>query len=466
MEVKMKIKFLFIILLFLCTGLIILFSSSYNPKISPSFCKISGKLNTTLDDLLPISCPNGKIFDSKSIGYSNLAGEIVLLDENWVNASLFHDNHFAIVTNKEQLDAIINKKGNYILDYEYSDITYLGKNRYFLEKVIDEKQTYYYGRYVEGQMMIKEVTYEYMYDYSEGLAAAILKDDNKIGYVNENGDIVISFIYDRNPLLTHHFYNGLAVVIKDGLYGVINKDNEVIVPFEYDYIQPGNVNETYLKFSQEGKWGLMNNQYEIIIEPSFLSIGNDSENIISVSLNQINYAFLNIKTNRMITDFIYKKANNHSFIDQYNYFQNQYAIVTKDSRHFNLLNQDGKELFIDEYLGIKMVNESHLLLKNDETTFDLYNLKTEEAIELIGVDILVYPNFDILAICNEYYEDGAMVYQLYDLEGNEIIPGLKIYDYMKIHTINGKLYLYFNGEFNRKPFSSYFDKEMNLIWEP
>ncbi|QVK16980.1 WG repeat-containing protein [Mycoplasmatota bacterium] len=462
----MKIKMFLITLIIICIGLIFFFSSSYNPQIKPSSCKINGKLNSTFDILLPISCPNGQIFDSNSIGYSNFKGEIVLLDENWVNASLFHDNYFAIVTNKDHLDAIINKKGNYILDYEYSDISYLGEDRYFLKKIVNEKHTYFFGRYVDGQIMIKEVEYEYMYDYAEGLAAVILKGNNKIGYVDKNGELVIPFIYDRNPLLTHQFFNGKVVVIKDGLYGVINRENEVVVPFAYDYIQPSTQKEIYLKFSQEAKWGLMNNRYEIMINPAFLSMGNDSENIISVSLNQINYAFLNIDTNQLITDFIYKKASNHNFIDQYNYFQNQHAVVTKDSQHFNLLNQDGLELFTEEYLGIKMINKRYVLLKSDDELFYLYNLQTKESIEFNALDILVYPHFEVLAICNEFYEDGAMVYQLYDLGGNEIIPGLKIYDYMKIHIINDTPYLYFNGELYNKSFSSYFDKEMNLIWKP
>jgi len=185
-----------------------------------------------------------------------------------------------------------------------------------------------------------------------------------------------------------------------------------------------------------------------------------------VSLNQVYYAFLNINNNKLITDFIYKKASNYQYIDQYNYFQYQYAVVTKDSMHFNLLNKDGVEQFNEPYLGIKMIDASFLLLRQTETLFYLYHLETKNMIEFTGEDILVYPDFNVLAICDQYYEDGATVYQLYDLAGNEWIPGLKIYDYMLIQNINGERYLYFNGELNRKAFSSYFNKEMNLIWEP
>ncbi len=460
----MKVKYLLMILVTLAFGFIILYSWSYDPQIVSHSCQVTGTLTSPLDELLPITCPNGKIFDGKSIGYSNIEGDIVLIDEDWVNVSIFYDNHFAIVTNQNQLDGIINKRGQFILEYEYHQISYLGENRYFLKKNIDDETHYFLGQYEEGNINIKEVFYEYMYDYHEGLAAVI--NHNKIGYVDKEGDVIIPFIYDRNPLLEHRFYDGLAVVIKNDYYGVINKHNEVIISFLYDYIEPGNEDEIFLKFCKDGKWGVMNTQYKEVLPPTYQSIGNDSENIISVSLDDIHYAFLNLESNQFMTDFIYKTASHQRFTDQYNYYDNHYAVVTKDSIHFNLLDLEGKEILSSHYLGIKVVNDSLVLLKYDEESFYLYNIQTKEMVELSGIDILIYPGFEVLAICNEYYEDGAMIYELYDFKGEEIIPGLKVYDYMIIQKINNVPYLHFNGELERKVFSSYFDSNMHLIWQP
>ncbi len=456
----MKVKYLFIMIFILCSGIIVLVSSSYNPKIKSSSCQITGKIQSILETIVPIECPNGKMFDSKSVGYSNLNGDIVLLNEKWINATQFYDNQFAIVTNVDQLNAIINKKGNYILDFYYHGILYLGNNYYLL---YEEEKTFM-GHYIAGKFIIKEVPYEYVYDFSEGLAAVIL--NNYIGYINEALEVVVPFEYDRNPLIQHQFYQGKAIAIKNGYYGIINNKNEIIIPFEYDYIQPNNENETYLKFQKNGKWGLMNKQYEIILDPLFLSLGNDGEDRIAMSLNEVDFAFLNLKTNELITEFVFKKAVNHIFTDKYNYFENNYAIVTKDGIHFNLINQAGEEIFSNEYLGIKIINESYVVLKDAENSFTLYNLVNDTHVELTGIDILVYPNFNFLAICSVSYDDGAMVYKLYDLEGNELIEGLKVYDYMTIQKINRKTYLYFNGELNHQLFSSYFDSNMDLVWKP
>jgi hypothetical protein len=56
--------------------------------------------------------------------------------------------------------------------------------------------------------------------------------DQKFGYMNSNGRVVIEPQYDEVGV----FRNGLAVVSKDSKYGIINKKNELIVDFIYDEI--------------------------------------------------------------------------------------------------------------------------------------------------------------------------------------------------------------------------------------
>lgn len=456
----MKIKFIFILSLSLLIILIISLYIALSPKKKDNHCQVNGQLNSTLDVILPFSC------NLKANGYVNLKGEIILIEETWSHTSVFADNNFAIVTNYDNKDAIINKKGKYILDYEYEEISYLGNNFYFLKKESEFEDKYYLGKYKLGSIDIQEVPFEYIYDFSDEFAAVIIKTSKKIGYIDESGQIVIPAIYDKNPLIKHQFINKLAVVIKDGRYGVIDQNNEVVVPFKYDYIQADDLNDKYLKFSLNGKWGVMDNSYNEIIPPIYKSIGNDSYDIVSVSYDNEFYAFLNLKTKMLITDFIYKIVITDQFIEKYNYFQNNYAVVSRDSVNLNLLDLEGTEFFKENYKGIKIINSEYILLKVEENLFCLYNLYTKTILEFSGYDILIYPKFNVLAVLKEKYVDGASVYQLFDFLGNEIIDDLKVYDDMIIKNIEGKEYLYFNGELDNHLFSSYFDEFMNTIWVP
>ena len=61
------------------------------------------------------------------------------------------------------------------------------------------------------------------------------KQDNKIGYKDDEGNVVIMPQFDEGP----SFWNSnqiYATVVKGGLCGVINRNGEIIIPFEYDCI--------------------------------------------------------------------------------------------------------------------------------------------------------------------------------------------------------------------------------------
>lgn len=66
--------------------------------------------------------------------------------------------------------------------------------------------------------------------FSGGLIP-LFKDD-KWGYMDKSGRIVISLMYDE----AHEFSEGLASVKLDQKYGAINWWNEVVIPMEYDYM--------------------------------------------------------------------------------------------------------------------------------------------------------------------------------------------------------------------------------------
>lgn len=85
----------------------------------------------------------------------------------------------------------------------------------------DEKNCYIDTK---GKTVINLPVNSWPSDFSDGLA--IVEKDDKIGYMDKTGKVVIPFEYTRGD----PFYNGIAYVSKDGKHGLINKKNEEVVP--------------------------------------------------------------------------------------------------------------------------------------------------------------------------------------------------------------------------------------------
>lgn len=107
---------------------------------------------------------------------------------------------------------------------------------------------------------------------SEGLAA-FHNDDNKVGFMNSMGHIVIPPIYDAEmsqmPILPE-FKEGLAAVhiypehSSDGKWGFIDKTGKIVVPLQYKYA--GSFNEglaSVVNFND--KVGFINRNGQVII---------------------------------------------------------------------------------------------------------------------------------------------------------------------------------------------------------
>lgn len=69
------------------------------------------------------------------------------------------------------------------------------------------------------------------YSFQDGLAG--VKKNGKWGYINQKGELVISYKYPD----IFSFENGVAVVENnDFFYGAINKSGKTVIPFKYVYL--------------------------------------------------------------------------------------------------------------------------------------------------------------------------------------------------------------------------------------
>lgn len=88
--------------------------------------------------------------------------------------------------------------------------------------------------------------FDEVFSFKDGLAC--VETDEKFGYINPQGDVVIPLAYE----CAMSFSEGLAVVFNDSKCGYINKDNEVVIGFKYDAATA--FENGRAKVKSDGKW--------------------------------------------------------------------------------------------------------------------------------------------------------------------------------------------------------------------
>lgn len=125
-----------------------------------------------------------------------------------------------------------------------------------------------------GKIVIDNTNYTLVRNFSEGLAPAY--KDEKYGFIDVNGNVVIDFKYDK----VYDFSEGLACVEKDGNFGYINKKGETIIDFQYSDPSIRFSNVIYGKnissfingiacVKKDGKFGYIDNTGKLLIDFKF-----------------------------------------------------------------------------------------------------------------------------------------------------------------------------------------------------
>jgi len=171
--------------------------------------------------------------------------------------------------------------------------------------------------------------YDYAADFSEGLA--VVKKDDKYGYIDKQGKQVVPLIYDD----AKSYSGGLAIVKKNAKYGYINKSGEEIVPCIYDYI----CFEDDLIMLRKDRWGFTDRYGNEIVSPTYLAMPEFSEGLAAVRKDG-KYGFIG-KNGTELIPFAYDDAEN---------FSENLAAVKKEDK-WGYINKDGNEVipFVYDY---------------------------------------------------------------------------------------------------------------------
>lgn len=190
---------------------------------------------------------------------------------------------------------IIDSKGDYMVMPKYEQISYDESNNLF-KTALSYSET---GKYpfeklsndvsIDGFFLVhndngtvSKVPVE-IADWcgsftSEGYAE-VIKGGVK-GIINKSNHI-ISFLDEKCIVIPKqydfacNFNFGYAPVSKNGKYGIINAMQKEIIPCNYEFIEP--LSPAIFKFKDGCKWGIIDQNENIIVNPEYVSISHQSE---------------------------------------------------------------------------------------------------------------------------------------------------------------------------------------------
>ena len=156
---------------------------------------------------------------------------------------------------------IIDRSGNVIEDFIYDDAQLLSDNEDNAGEfviLLKGEQKAIYSTKKKG--FISDFNYNFIGYLSDNRFLA-LKDD-KVGFIDVNGETIIPFIYDN---YTHDdFSEGRCVVYKDNKAGVLDLEGNVVIDFKY-YKLNSCCEGRIMGANEEGESIILNRNGEVIV---------------------------------------------------------------------------------------------------------------------------------------------------------------------------------------------------------
>lgn len=211
-------------------------------------------------------------------GYIDSTGEFVIKPK-FDYAMDFQDNSLAIV-GVNNLQGAIDKEGRYVIEPKYENVIGFSEGRGAVIdkegfKVINEqgeilspKAYSFIGSYKDGRALFSETNKEGKYVY---------------GYLNLEGREVIPAKYDS----AGDFDDGKAIAkVKENQYELIDINGNILNTYDYYFV--GNSSDNLLPFSKNinDKYGYINEEGRVIIEPQFPWAGSFKEERALVNMSE------------------------------------------------------------------------------------------------------------------------------------------------------------------------------------
>lgn len=376
------------------------------------------------------------------VGIHNLVTEQA---KNYEIEQIKEYNYF--VLKKEDQYGVIDKKGNTIINAEYSQIKipnpekpvficYQGENT----KVLNDKKEEILTKFNEIQpIRLKNISSDLMYEKS----ILTYKKDEKYGLMNLEGKEITKPIYDEISSLLYK--EGELLVKQNGKYGVINIKGNILIEIKYDEIKTDEYYTDENRYQQAGyivsnktqegyRYGYFNEKGKQILGTEYNEISRitgmkDKDNYYLICSKNGQYGVN--KNEEQVMDNKYQSIQ---------YDANNEVFIVEKSKKYGVTNLEGKVMIPLQYNQID-INGIYLYAQDEQGT-TVYNNN--------GKQINISPNIAIINTENPKYKikinnKNGTLYGVIDQEEKTIIEekynyiGYLYDDYFIASNENGKL---------------------------
>lgn len=297
----------------------------------------------------------------------------------------------------------VNERGEWMFEVEFDEIKTRYEGGHFLRK--------------NGKMGFCDskgvVTIDFLYDelenYSSSWDGAKAKIDNKWGYVDGEGNIVVPVEYDYVSLDG----NGMIGVKKDGKYGFYNINDGLIIPIEYDYVHScftsSHPNEAVANRNET--WGVINTQGATVLPFVYDSISIDAPNEYRVHKDGLSGII--DKDGKVLFPFKYK--------DLGAFDKNGVTYAQNSDGLYGYIDKEDHLLIPFSYKKVRDFHGEYAEVSMDRDKVGVINKKGEVVVPLRFNEIHICWD-DIIEVLKDDRENYRYLCGLYDLKNGYTLP--------------------------------------------
>jgi hypothetical protein len=289
-------------------------------------------------------------------GYIDGKGKTLIAPQFDEAYSFSNGKAFVKLNNKT---GIIDSYGAYVLQPEFDEVALFTDSLYVLKN--------------EGKIifltMNQRIKASYVAEEIGKLVAdrAVIVQNNKVGYVDAQGSLVIPFSFDAFPNIVFEgeFDGNYAKVSKGQKYGVIDRLGKIIIPIQHQGL--GKVSGL-IACQKAGKWGFIDLTNKFVLQPTYDAATSFVNGLAQVRLLD----FVGIITSKGQTLFPIQFASLSKLTEQ--------LYVTEKDGLFGIYKMNGQLVVPNEYQQIRKI-QPNLLLMNKENELHYFQLDSQTIIQ-------------------------------------------------------------------------------------
>lgn len=209
-----------------------------------------------------------KIIDNKKLQGIVGLDNVIVTEPKYDNIYFIEDEDFFVV-NKGRKYGFINKSGVEIIPLIYDEVAFN-----ITEDLIAVKQNKKCGFINRNNEIIIPFEYDETYPFFDGIA--LVKKENIYKGIDKNNNIKLKVGAEKNKF--PFFSNNLSIFEENNKYGYINKKGKVVIPAIYEYAYPFVNGMAYVELN--GKSGFINKKGKEIIPVKYNQLWLESEGMI------------------------------------------------------------------------------------------------------------------------------------------------------------------------------------------